>query len=144
MCLRLLALMDGLESMLIYRPEDEFSDNRNLTARPPERHLRDIRYQGGRNTAASKTVSQIAFRYRAADSAAGVTRKTTKRLARYLGGDEPQVIHRALRALAMQVLPQYEPDEGPLSANQLKQIKKKAAQKPARAIRTSLLGSESP
>jgi len=94
--------------------------------------------------ATSKTVSQIAFRYRAADSAAGVTRKTAKRLAQHLGVDETQAIHRALRALAMQVLPQYEPDEGPLSADQLKQIKKKVAQKPVRAIRTSLFGSESP
>jgi len=42
-------------------------------------------------------VNQIAFRYRAADSASGVTRETTKRLAERLGVDETQAIHQALR-----------------------------------------------
>jgi len=93
--------------------------------------------------ATNKTVSQIAFRYRTVDSAAGVTRKTAKRLARHLGVDETQAIHQALRTFAMQVLPQYEADEGPLSADQVKQIQKRVAQKPAHTVRTSLFGSES-
>jgi len=44
---------------------------------------------------------QIAFRYRQHDSATGVTRTTTKRLADVLGVDETQVIHLALRELAI-------------------------------------------
>jgi hypothetical protein len=36
--------------------------------------------------------AQIAFRYRPQDSATGVTRTTTKRLAEVLGVDETQVI----------------------------------------------------
>ena len=62
---------------------------------------------------------QIAFRYRMVDSPSGVTRKTAKRLAERLGVDETQAIHLALHELAAKVLPQYERDEGPLSAAQM-------------------------
>jgi hypothetical protein len=58
--------------------------------------------------------AQIAFRYRPQDSATGVTRTTTKRLADVLGVDETQVIHLALHELATKFLPQYEADEGAL------------------------------
>ena len=44
--------------------------------------------------------AQIAFRYRPKDSATGVTRTTTKRLADVLGVGETQVIHLALHELA--------------------------------------------
>ena len=47
--------------------------------------------------------AQIAFRYRPQDSATGVTRTTTKRLAEVLGVDETQVIHLALHELATRV-----------------------------------------
>jgi antitoxin component of RelBE/YafQ-DinJ toxin-antitoxin module len=70
---------------------------------------------------------QIAFRYRAADSATGVTRATAKRLAEHLGVDETQAIHLALHQLATKVLPQYEADDGPLTVSQLRQIRKLAA-----------------
>ncbi|MBI3916193.1 MAG: hypothetical protein HY322_04210 [Betaproteobacteria bacterium] len=86
--------------------------------------------------------TQIAFRYRPVDSATGVTRKTAKRLAEHLGVDETQVIHRALRELAMRVLPQYEPDDGPLSAAQVRQIRKRIPQGTKRSIRSSLLDVE--
>ncbi len=67
--------------------------------------------------------NQIAFRYRSIDSSAGVTRETAKRLAEYLGVDETQTIHRALHELAVRVLPQYEADEGPLTAAQVRQLR---------------------
>lgn len=86
------------------------------------------------------TTQQIAFRYRAADSAAGVTRDTAKRLAEHLGMDETQAIHHALRALAVKVLPQYEADDGPSTAAQLRQIKKRVPQSGKRSVRSSLLG----
>ena len=86
--------------------------------------------------------TQIAFRYRPVDSATGVTRKTAKRLAEHLGVDETQVIHRALRELAVRVLPQYEPDDGPLSAAQVRQIRKRVPQGTKRSIRSSLLDVE--
>lgn len=67
---------------------------------------------------------QIAFRYRTIDSSTGVTRETAKRLAERLGVAETQAIHIALRAMAVKLLPQYEADDGPLTASQIRQIKK--------------------
>lgn len=77
---------------------------------------------------ARSLTNQIAFRYRTVDSATGVTRETAKRLAEHLGVDETQAIHRALRDLAVRVLPQYEADDGPLTPAQVRQIKKQASQ----------------
>ena len=82
--------------------------------------------------------NQIAFRYRATDSATGVTRKTAKRLAEQLGVDETQAIHMALHEMAMKLLPQYEADDGPLTAKQVQQIKKHAPQGKKRSVRSSL------
>lgn len=87
--------------------------------------------------------NQIAFRYRAVDSATGVTRDTAKRLAEQLGVDETQAIHRALRELAVKVLPQYEVDDGPLTATQLRQIKKRVPQGSKRSVRSTLFDTES-
>ncbi|MDR0777584.1 MAG: hypothetical protein LBE81_13255 [Azonexus sp.] len=87
--------------------------------------------------------NQIAFRYRQVDSASGVTRQTAKRLAEFLGVDETQVIHRALRELVVKVLPQYEADDGPLTAAQVAQIKKRSVQGGKRSVRSSLFDVES-
>ena len=86
--------------------------------------------------------NQIAFRYRATDSATGVTRDTTKRLAAQLGVDETQAIHIALHLLAVNLLPQYEADEGPLTSAHVRQIKKSAPQGGKRSVRSSLFDSE--
>ena len=88
------------------------------------------------------TAEQIAFRYRVTDSASGVTRETAKRIAERLGVDETQAIHRALHELAVKILPQYEADDGPLSAAQLRQIKKRVPQGDKRSLRSSLFDSE--
>ncbi|MBY0265333.1 MAG: hypothetical protein K2W84_02895 [Burkholderiales bacterium] len=88
------------------------------------------------------TAEQIAFRYRVTDSPSGVTRDTAKRIAEQLGVDETQAIHRALHELALRVLPQYEPDDGPLSAAQMRQIKKMAPQGKLRSVRSSLFDIE--
>jgi hypothetical protein len=91
----------------------------------------------------SRTPSpQIAFRYRRTDSTTGVTRKTAKRLAAHLGVDETQAIHQALHELAVRVLPQYAPDDGPLTAAQVKQITRRVPQGTKRSIRSTLVGSE--
>jgi len=86
---------------------------------------------------------QIAFRYRTVDGASGVTRKTVKRLAEYLGVDEAQAIHQALHELAAKVLPQYAQDDGPVSAAQMRQIKKCVPQGTKRSVRSSLFEMES-
>lgn len=91
---------------------------------------------------ARSTMNQIAFRYRTVDSATGVTRETAKRLAEFLGVDETQAIHRALHELAVRVLPQYEADDGPLTAAQIKQIKQRAPQGVKRSVRSSLFDLE--
>jgi hypothetical protein len=82
--------------------------------------------------------SQIAFRYRPSDSATGVSRETAKRLAAQLGVDETQAIHIALHDMAMRLLPQYEADDGALTAAQLEQIKQQAPQDKKRSVRSSL------
>ena len=84
------------------------------------------------------TTDQIAFRYRAADTTTGVTRDTAKRLADHLGVDETQAIHLALHDMAVKMLPQYEADDGPLTAAQMRQIKKRAPQGKQRSVRSSL------
>jgi len=48
----------------------------------------------------------------------------TTRLARTLGLSETQVVHVALANLARQTLPRYEPDDGPLTPEQLAAIDK--------------------
>lgn len=88
------------------------------------------------------TSNQIPFRYRTSDSATGVTRETAKRLADRLGVDETQVIHHALHELAVKLLPQYEADDGPLTAAQLRQIKKRVPQGSKRSVRSSLFVTE--
>jgi len=93
-------------------------------------------------TAARSSGDQIAFRYRAIDSTTGVTRDTAKRLAERLGVDETQAIHLALHELAVKLLPQYEADDGPLTAAQLRQIKKRVPQGKKGSARSSLLDAE--
>jgi len=91
---------------------------------------------------ARTSTDQIAFRYRTLDSATGVTRETAKRLAERLGVDETQAIHIALHNMAVKLLPQYEADEGPLTASQVRQIKKRVPQNKKRSVRSSLFGVE--
>src|SRR5260370_35243139 len=64
------------------------------------------------------------LRYPDQDTAYGVMRKTTARIARTLGLSETQVVHVALANLARQTLPRYEPDDGPLTPEQLAAIDK--------------------
>lgn len=85
---------------------------------------------------------QIPFRYRSVDSPTGVTRQTAKRLAEALGVDETQALHMALYQLALRVLPQYEPDDGPLTAAQVRQIKKAVPVAKKKSVRSSLFETE--
>lgn len=85
---------------------------------------------------------QIAFRYRAADSASGVTRETARRIAARLGVDETQAIHHALRELAVRVLPQYAPDDAPLTTSQMREIRKRVPQSRKGSVRSSLFNMD--
>ena len=66
----------------------------------------------------------ILLRYRDKDTAFGVTRKTASRLAKTLGLSETQVIHVALANFARQTLPRYEADNGPLTQEQMDEIRR--------------------
>jgi hypothetical protein len=93
--------------------------------------------------ATRNTADQIAFRYRPTDSATGVSRDTARRLAQRLGVDETKAIHLALHSMAVRLLPQYEADADPLTAAQVRQIRKRAAKGKKRSVRTSLLNVKS-
>jgi len=71
-----------------------------------------------------KTASAVLLRYRDTDTAFGVSRNTATRLAKTLGLSETQVIHVALAQFARQTLPSYEPDDGPLTDEQKKEIER--------------------
>jgi hypothetical protein len=88
------------------------------------------------------SANQIAFRYRSTDSATGVCRETAKKLAERLGVDETQAIHHALHELAVKLLPQYEADDGPLTAAQVRQIRKRVPQGAKRSVHSSLFEME--
>ena len=81
---------------------------------------------------------QLLFRLRPTDSEAGVSRDTLSRLATTLGIKETQVLHYAVRQLARDMLPAYEADDGPLSAVQLRAIRKFAPQGKSKSVKSSL------
>lgn len=66
----------------------------------------------------------ILLRYRDRDTPYGVTRRTTARVAQTLGLSETQVVHVALANLARQTLPRYEADNGPLTPEQMADIRR--------------------
>ena len=68
----------------------------------------------------------LLLKFRAKDTRFGVKRSTLKALASELGVTETEVVHIALSKLAEQILPAYEPDNGPLTAGQLASVRKAA------------------
>jgi hypothetical protein len=79
-----------------------------------------------RRTASKKKMAGpgILLRYRDRDSAYGVSRSTAIKLADTLGVSETQVIHVALAQLAKQTLPRYQIDNGPLTEEQMDEIRR--------------------
>jgi hypothetical protein len=88
--------------------------------------------------AATNKPHQILFRFRPADSPNGISRSTMAQLAAYLGYNETQVMHLALKKLAQEVLPAYERDDGPVSAATLKALKKREPQGKLKIVASSL------
>lgn len=68
----------------------------------------------------------LLLKFRAKDSRFGVTRDTVRALASELDISETLVIHMALSRFAEELLPAYEPDDGPLTAKQLAALRKAA------------------
>ena len=76
------------------------------------------------------------MRFKPADARTGVSRET---LARQLGYEsESEVLHYAVRKLVDEVLPKYEPDDGPLTARQIAAIRKAAGPARQGRVKTSL------
>jgi hypothetical protein len=68
----------------------------------------------------------LLLKFRLKDTRFGVTRNTVKALASELDITETQVVHMALSKFAEELLPAYEPDDGPLTSRQLARIRKDA------------------
>jgi CHAD domain-containing protein len=87
-------------------------------------------------SAASNT---LLMRFAPYDTSTKVSRATLTRLAKQLGYErESDVLHYAVRTLADEVLPTYEPDDGPLTAKQMAAIKKVSPQGKLLSVCSSL------
>lgn len=87
--------------------------------------------------------SGFLLKFRGADSSYGVTRGTVRAISNTLGLTETQVVHIALSKLAQEVLPAYEPDDGPLTQEQLIALRRDAKERLAKGevlSRQSLFG----
>jgi hypothetical protein len=72
----------------------------------------------------STATSSLLLKFRSRDTQFGVTRKTVKAMAKRFDLSETEVVHMALSRLAQEALPAYEADEGPLSARDLRALRK--------------------
>jgi hypothetical protein len=70
------------------------------------------------------TSETLLLKFRSKDTRFGVTRRTVKALASELDVSETQVVHLALSRFAEEVLPAYEPDDGPLTVKLLAALRK--------------------
>jgi hypothetical protein len=90
-------------------------------------------------TSGSEKGKKLLVSFRGRDGMFGVTRRTMRKLAAELNLNETQVVHVALRRLADSVLPAYEPDDGPLTAEQLAIVRRLAGRQGVRSISSTLL-----
>jgi hypothetical protein len=88
--------------------------------------------------APTNKAESLLFRLRPADSPSGISGATLAKLAAALGLPERQVIHQALRKLAIEVLPGYEADEAPVSERMIKALKKRVPQRRYKSVASSL------
>jgi len=72
----------------------------------------------------SASASGLLLKFRKLDTQFGVTRETVKAMAERFDLSETEVVHMALARLAKEELPAYEPDDGPLSASELRALGK--------------------
>jgi hypothetical protein len=71
--------------------------------------------------------ASLLLKFRRRDTQFGVTRETVKAIAERFDVSETEVVHMALSRLAKEELPAYETDEGPLTAQDVKALRKIAA-----------------
>ncbi len=89
--------------------------------------------------AARGKIDKLLVSFRSKDGLLGVTRGTVRKLAAELHLKETQVVHFALKRLAESVLPAYETDDGPLSAEQLATVRRLAGHQDIQSVSSSLL-----
>lgn len=80
----------------------------------------------------------IRFRFPPTDTADAIGRSTFTRLAARLGMSEVETIHYALKQLAKEEIPAYEPDDGDLTARQIATIRERVPQGCMKSIKSSL------
>ena len=68
----------------------------------------------------------LLLKFRRRDTQFGVTRETVKAMAERFDLSETEVVHMALSRLAKEELPAYAPDDGPLTAREIKALGKVA------------------
>ena len=102
-----------------------------------------VKVASSKGRVVSAETAGFLLKFRAADSSYGVTRGTVKAISNALGLTETQVVHIALSKLAQEVLPAYEPDDGPLTQQQLAALRRDAKERLAKGevlSRQSLFG----
>ena len=72
------------------------------------------------------TTSSLLLKFRRRDTQFGVTRQTVKTMAERFDVSETEVVHMALSRLAKDELPAYQMDDGPLTASDLKELRRVA------------------
>ncbi len=75
---------------------------------------------------------KLLVQFRSKDTQFGITRNTLRALSAELDVPETQVIHMALSKFAADVLPAYQPDDGPLTAKEHAAIDRDLAKLPAK------------
>lgn len=68
--------------------------------------------------------SSLLLKFRTRNTQFGVTRQTVKAMAARFDLSETEVVHMALSRMAKEELPAYEADDGPLSARDIKALRK--------------------
>ncbi len=80
----------------------------------------------------------IWLRFPSTDTANAISRARLLQLATRLGMSEIETIHYALKLLAKEVSPAYEPDDGDLTAQQIAAIRERVPQGRMKSIKSSL------
>lgn len=105
----------------------------------PARRSGPATQRAGAKTAVRGKSEKLLVSFRSKDGLLGVSRRTVRKLAAELNLKETQVVHFALRRLADSVLPAYEPDDGPLTNEQLAAIRRLAGRQEIRSVSSTLL-----